>query len=140
MDSCQLLRVLVREWTEEDVIDQAENGGVCADTEREGKNGDSREAGVALKPADAVLQVLSKLVEPHRNPDGAGVLFRERDAPKLPIGGLSCLLGRQASGEVVLSLALDVVANLLVEVVKCPLAPDHGVSSPEAGRRIRVIA
>jgi hypothetical protein len=42
---------------QEDGVDDGEDGGICADTEGEGKDADQSEAGIAGEGAEGVLEV-----------------------------------------------------------------------------------
>ena len=47
-----------RQRLQNDRIDQAENGGIGADSQREGKNRDGREAGARTERADRIAKIL----------------------------------------------------------------------------------
>jgi hypothetical protein len=42
----EVARILVRQGSEQDGVDNAKHGGICTDTEGERENDDEREAGI----------------------------------------------------------------------------------------------
>ena len=56
----QLLGVWVWQWPQEDRVDHAEDGGVCADTERKSEDGESGEPGRFRDHAKRVADVLKQ--------------------------------------------------------------------------------
>ncbi len=121
-------------------VDDAEGRGVDADAEPEGQDHDGRERGVPAQRAERVAEVLAQGVERRRDPDGAHVLPHPHDVAEREQSLAPRLLRRHALFDVVLGLALDVVADVLVELVEGTLARRHRVHSCGAGRRMRVIA
>jgi hypothetical protein len=64
---CELLRMNDRQRTEERAVDEAEHRGVEADADRQRRDGDQREAGIAAKPARRVADIGHSLFE-HGSP------------------------------------------------------------------------
>ena len=60
----QLIRILVRQRTQQHGVHDAEDRRVRADPEREGKHDDAGEAWRATQCARRVLQIAAKIVEP----------------------------------------------------------------------------
>jgi hypothetical protein len=64
-DHHETIRIDVRQRTNEDGIDERENGGVRADPEGQGENGDDRQRGSARKAACRKTDVLPKSIHGH---------------------------------------------------------------------------
>ena len=97
-------------------IHDAEHGGRQPDAERQGRDRHGRESRIAAEHSDAVAQLLPELIEPDGNPYGAGTLLSERHATELAQRGIPGVARGHPAGDVVVGLALDVIANLAVEV------------------------
>ena len=72
--------------------------------------------------------VLDHLLEPHRRPHGARVLLHHRDAAELPTGRVPRVCQRHPTLDVLLGLAVDVVADVLVEVFEAPPSLHAGLT------------
>jgi hypothetical protein len=59
----EFLGVFDGEEAEEDLVEECKDGGVCADAEGEGKDGDHREAGSAGEGAESVLKIAKRSIE-----------------------------------------------------------------------------
>src|SRR5262249_13140072 len=86
------------------------------------------------------MNVLPDLLQPDGTPDLARLFLYPREVAKLAHRSIPRFLRRHASGDVVLGLPPDVLANVLVQILHRLLAPSHDSSSCPAGRRIRAIA
>jgi hypothetical protein len=76
----QSIRIGVRDWPREYGVEYAEDRRVHADAHGERQHHGGGEAGVPAQYAEAVAAILDRLLEPHGNPHGTGVLLRQRDA------------------------------------------------------------
>ena len=56
--------VRVRQWSQQHRVDDAEDGGVCADAERESEDGDDCEARIFPEHAQRETNVLHRLLHP----------------------------------------------------------------------------
>ena len=83
MDRDQAVRVSEGERTEEQVIHDAEDGGVRADANRQRGECDCRKAWALPQHAERVPHVLDDSLEPHPAPHLAHLLFQERDVAQL---------------------------------------------------------
>ena len=93
VDGRQLVRVLVREWTEEDVIDHAEDGRVRADPESQRENSDRRKARILAHHAKRIARVLNQSLEPHPAPHLAHLLSQVRDVAELLVRRVPSIIG-----------------------------------------------
>ncbi len=59
----EFLGILDGEEAEEDLVEESENGGICADAEGQGEDGDYRETGSAREGAEGVLEIAKRGVE-----------------------------------------------------------------------------
>ena len=61
-DPHEALGVVERERTEQESVDDAENGGAGADAESDDKDGEGGESGIAAQGAEGIAQVLQEAV------------------------------------------------------------------------------
>ena len=97
-------------------VHDAEHRGRQPDAERQSRDRHGRESRIVAQHANAVAQILPELIEPDRNPDGAGILPGARHAAELAQRRMPGIARRHPARDVLFGLALDVVANLAVEV------------------------
>ena len=83
---------------------------------RQRQDGHGGEAGIASEHSKPVASVLAELIEPDGNPDVARRFLGAGDAAELAQRGIPGLARGHPAGDVVVGLALDVIANLAVEV------------------------
>ena len=131
----QLFRRLIRNGLEQNGLHDAEHRGVGANRQRERGGGCDRKRRIAPEGAGRVPEILARLVEPCPDPDAPCVLFRERDIPKRQHRLTPRLGWRHAAVDVVLGLAVNVIANVLVESRQLSRVTHHGRPSPVAGAR-----
>ena len=72
----QLVGLWISERPQDHAIDDREDGGIGADAERQGQDGDERERRRAQQAADGVAKILAKIINGH-------ALFDERTAPRV---------------------------------------------------------
>src|SRR5438105_6625660 len=97
MDGGQSVRLSEREGPEEQMIDHAEDGGVCADPNRQREDSNCREAWTLAHHAKRVAHVLDVSLEPHPAPHLAHLLSQVRDAAQLPLRGVCRCCTRQTT-------------------------------------------
>src|SRR5262249_25485068 len=116
------------------------NRRIRADAQGESQDGDGGENRCVAERAQAVADVLEKLVEPDGGPDGAGVFFHARDVAEFAHGRVAGVLRGHTARDVVFGLALDEVFDLAIEVLQHALATAHDFPPSRAGRRMRAMA
>ena len=133
----QPLRLHDRQRAQQNLIEQGEDCRVGADAERQRDHRDGGEAGALRQPADPEVNVPERLLEPHHHPDGTGVFLDQRHVAEPEDCRAVGVLRRHASIDIVLGLARDVVAYLLVEMLQGSI---HDCLSWGVGRRMRAMA
>ena len=98
----------IRQRLEQDAVDDAEHGGVGADSDRKGHNRDGRESGAATEVAKAVSHVLPKHIEM--------LARRRRDDAADRVTPQSQKRHGPSSGEHVLSVLAECLRHLVSEV------------------------
>ncbi len=112
----QAIRIGIRQRTEEDRVDEAEDGGVGADTERQREDRGERETGIAPQHAQRVADIPDERFDdgnPSLVADPFLGLFdtaelAERDAARIRL--------RQSAPQVIADTLVDVLPNLHVEL------------------------
>ena len=118
-DVDQPIFVAIDERPQQHAADDAEDGGVGADAERERDDDGEREALGAQQRAQRDAHVLSKRlgrVEPAAAPDAPHRLARQRDVAELPQRGETRGVGILAAIDALLDAEREVAADLVVEV------------------------
>jgi len=77
-------------------------------------DGHDAEAGTAAYHPDRIAKVLPQLIEPDGDSDGARVFFDNRDAAELPASRITRGLRRHSTIDVLLRIAFEVIADLVV--------------------------
>ncbi len=124
----ELSRVGDGERAEHDGIDEAKDGGVGADAESEGEDGDGGKSRRVAQGTEGVAEVLQEFVDPDGSPDGARVFFHARDVAEFAEGGVASVLGRHAAGDVRGSLAAEEILNFAAEIFEDVFAAAHGLA------------
>jgi hypothetical protein len=99
-------------------VDDAEDRGVEADADRQRQDHHGAESGTPAQHAQGVADVLPQLIDPDRHPDGACVLFDPCDAAEGFERLGARIRRRHAASDVVLGLAFDVIADVVVEILQ----------------------
>src|SRR5579859_6193682 len=86
----KLLRIMYREPTHHESVDQTEDRGVRSDSKREGKQSCRRESAIAPHRAERIPDVAVQLLEPHEGPHRPGLLRDSRDVSQLAGLGHCC--------------------------------------------------
>ena len=113
----QPLRAAIGQGPEEDGIDECEDGRVCADAEGEGQYANGGESRALSQPAERVSHVLANLVEERYAARVTALFLALIEPPHLSKGGVAGIAGRHAGGDVLLGEALQMKAQLLVELL-----------------------
>src|SRR5258708_1350578 len=87
------MRICVRQWAQEDMIDHGKHRRGCAETEGEGCDYRDGENGRSSQLPECVFQVLSEALEPDQAPGFAGYIFDQGDVSELAPCCGACLLG-----------------------------------------------
>ena len=77
-----LLWIWIRQRTKQNSVDDAEDCGVCADTESQRENRDDGESGILRETAYAVAHVLGETFQPAENVHVARPFFLQSEIPK----------------------------------------------------------
>src|SRR5277367_6938502 len=104
-----------RELIEQGFFRESEDGGVRADAEREGEDGDGGESGRFAKDAQSVADVGVKRFQPEAAALLVAVLFHAVQRAELQHGLAARYFGRQAGGDVCRSLPLEVETQLVAQ-------------------------
>src|SRR5262249_42744583 len=106
-------RIRVRQGPDEDRVHEPEDRHVRAETERH--HGDCRrgERGMLPKLAESEAQVLDPVLDEAHSTHVAALLHAPSHGTQAALGRDPSLFGRQAGGEALLDLAVEVVAELL---------------------------
>src|SRR5216683_3801604 len=116
VDRDQLMRILVRQRSQEDMIDYRKHRGGCAETEGKGCNHRDGEYGRSSQLPEGVFQVLSEALEPDPSPGFAGYVFDQRDVAKLTDRRCTRLFRGRAAVLAILDVHLKMSLNLLIEL------------------------
>ena len=112
-------RILIRQRAQNHGIYDAEDGGVGANTEGEGQDGDGGEGGILAERAQGVANVGEKALEGRPLPDFAAVVFDEGEiAEGAARGGGGFCAGHAARDEFLcffFEVLLDLVGEIVVE-------------------------
>ncbi len=95
-----------------------EDGCVGADRERHDKDPQKRRPAIPAQRAQRIPDILACLVNPPRYPHGARILFHQRHVAKAEQRPPAGLVRRHTPLDVFLSLALDVILDVLVDTVQ----------------------
>ena len=101
---------------QDQAVHEREDRGVGADAQGQRQDRDEGEGRAAAQDADAVREVLAEVLEKTRAPSVAALLLHLLDTPELDARAAAGLGLGEAGAHVVGRLALDVVAQLGVEL------------------------
>jgi hypothetical protein len=119
------LRVGEFEGAEKKRVDNAENISVGANAQSQSQHSNRGESRAFAQHPQAEANVFQKLFEPHHVPDFADLFLYAGDVAELSQSRVSRFLGSHAALDVLLCLALDVVANVLIEIFNQSFAAFH---------------
>ncbi len=114
-------------------VDDAEDGDVGADAEREDEDGDEGEAAVAAQGAEGVAKILQEDVERGEAARGALLLARLLDAAEADEGQTAGFLGRKAAPEILFDGEVEVRGEFLLEVGVADGLVEEGTDAGEGG-------
>ncbi len=118
--------ILVRQGTEHNRVDDAEDRGVGADAERKGRDGHGGEPTVPAQHADGVEEILAQLIEKRAGPCIPHGFSDLLDPAKLDQGGAARLAVRHAGAAPLVGGHLDEPAQLVVQVL-LDAVPEHQI-------------
>src|SRR5260370_32916412 len=95
-------------------VDQAKNGGVCANAQGQRENGHGRKAWKFREHSQAIMDVLPELLQPNETPHFARLFLYSRHIAELSYSRITRFIRRHPALDVVLRLPLDMLANVLI--------------------------
>src|ERR1700683_2654796 len=111
-------------------FEDAENRGVCADSEGQRQDRDGREAGIFAQHARAEADIAQEMFEPRPPPGVAGFFTEHQFIAKLPLRSVTRLILLRALFEAFLLAEYPVRAHFVGEfAVKTPAVNQHGNSA-----------
>ncbi len=116
VDENEAFRLLYREGVEHDLVDEGVDGGGGSDADGEGEYGCCGKGGTADKRARGEAQVVNEVSQPARQPHIAHFFADLGDAADFEGGLTPGLLLRQTGSHQVAGAAVEVVAELAVEI------------------------
>src|SRR6266567_3649343 len=134
-----LLRARNREQAERQAVQNREDADIDSHSQGDGQYRGYRESWAAPQSTRAETKVLKQLLEPHNAPHFMRLLFHMRDIAEFAQRRIMRVLRRHSPLNVVLHFPFEMIANILIELLKHALTSRHGSSCP-AGRRICAIA
>jgi hypothetical protein len=106
--------VFYGEQAQDELIEQRENGGVCADADGERGDRDRGEKRIAAKLARAVANVSPESFEPIYGSRFVAIFVMDGQIPELAARGCDRVFARHALREVAFGELLEVLANFVV--------------------------
>ena len=97
-------------------VDDAEDGRVRADAEREREHGDAGESRASAEHPRRMPRVVPELLQPRPSPRGGGVFRDQREAAKLASGRGASLIARQSSRGSLVGLLGQMELELVAKV------------------------
>ena len=107
----------VGERAQENGVDEAEDGGVGADADGQGKDGEGGEGGAATQLAEGVAEILGEGFEGGSGAAVADGLLDLLDAAAVGEGGAAGFVGRHAGGDAFVGEEVGVSADFGVEAM-----------------------
>src|SRR5262245_16816615 len=115
-------------------MDDAENGGVEADSECKRRDDDECEARRTAKLTAGAAQVLAQFIEQAQTQRLAALLFARGDGTEFGACAAQCLTWLDAGSRKVPGILLDMKAKLVIEVLLHRRATKHGANPRTNGR------
>ncbi len=132
----ELRRCLDRQHAQQHRVDQAEDGGVGADPQREGQDGDGGESRIVAQHARGIAQVLQQVFDGGPAPSLARDLPPEGGAAELQVRRAVRVGGGRAAFDRGSRLHVHVETHLLFEIaVDSPAVPQEREPPPEFAKR-----
>ncbi len=116
-DEVDLLRALDCRHSEQQGVEQREDGAVRSDSQCQGQHHCRGEQGVSSQPADRIAAVLGQLVESAREPRRATLFAGRGDVAEGQAGLALGLFSAHSGGPVVSNAHLEMELELLVELL-----------------------
>jgi hypothetical protein len=126
-------RVLYRYGAQEHCVDEAENGGVRANAERQGQNSNSGEPWRFAQYAQAEAQILNQVLKPVHFARVAAFLFGLLDTAQVESRTAMRLFSRHPLRDVFFGCSFEVVTQLVVQFLVC-LRPAKQRPQPQWNR------
>src|SRR5262249_15318811 len=117
--------VLRRHTPQEQSIGYTENRNVSGHAEGDCDNSNGSEAGRVAQHAHAVANVLQEVIEPDQRPDFPCLFPDTDDIAEFAQCRAAGVFRRHSPLNVVQSLPLDVIVNLLIQLLQHSLAASH---------------
>src|SRR5215472_7769828 len=130
--------VLRRHASQEQSIGYTEDGNVSSHTEGDCDNSNGGEAGRVAHHAQAVANVLQKVIEPDQRPDFPRLFPGTVDIAEFAQCRAASVFRQHSALDVVQGLPLNVIVNLLIQLLQHSLAASHVGSSLSRDRRTRI--
>jgi hypothetical protein len=135
-DGYEVLGLRIRERTEEDGVDDTENGGVGADAEGEGENGDGGESGIFAEYAEGKADVAGESFEEEAGALFANVFLGFFNGAESDVGAAFGFRAGKAGAFEVVGVAGDVGAEFFVKVgVEIGATKESGEEFAEVGEQ-----
>jgi hypothetical protein len=121
----ELVRVRELQRIQEHAVHYGKNRSVCANTEGEGENGHSSEAGVLAQHARPEAQILYQGFKVVHTPRVAALLFRALDSTKLQPCPAQRFGARHAAADQIVGAGLDMETKFRIHVAFRSRAPEN---------------
>src|SRR5215469_17160310 len=112
----QAVRLPVGKWAHERCVDNGKDGGVRANPQGQGDDGDDGKAGIVCEHSKTITDVVEKVLNGRPPPDIAGVLLHQRHVPKLKASRKLGVFPRHAIPHQSCHLFFKVFPNLFGEI------------------------
>ena len=112
----QPARIAVRQRLEQDAANDSEYGDVCTNTDRHDENGHDRKSGAPAQRPESDPKIPHALFHTVPTPCCAGLIAQQQWITKCAQCADASFFSPHAAGEVVCNLAIDMVAQLFVEL------------------------
>jgi hypothetical protein len=106
-----------RQRSQDHGVDDREDRGVCADTERESEDGDGGEAWIFTEGADGEAEILEEIVQPGPRPWIARDALHQGDIAKFSARSAGSFFGRGAAVDQVARGEFEVRVEFFVELL-----------------------
>ena len=125
----QLRGLFDRQRAQHHRINQAENGCVGANSQRERKNSNSGEARRITQHAQAVADVLPQFLDPGDSPHVTRIFLHSHHVPEFTHRRIARFFRSHPALDVVLRFSLNVLANVSIELFQYSPASPHDAPS-----------
>ena len=137
VDHHQLVAVRIGQGPQQELIDDGEDRGVAADTEREREHDGGGEAGTLAQAARHVTHVAHQAVEPARRSDVVTLFLQPQHAAEPRLGGAAGIAGIHPAALVFARELIDVEGHLAIHVAIARVPGEDGEQAADESRRTR---